>query len=75
VRLLDQGRSYVEIPVTAQERQAGTSSALRLRNILSVAHTLLDLLIRRVGRRMRGQPRQLASAREVSRPDSAEPAR
>ena len=49
-RLLDLGRSYVEIPVAVNERRAGTSSALRLRNFLSVAHTLLDLAIRRLGR-------------------------
>jgi glycosyltransferase involved in cell wall biosynthesis len=74
VRLLDEGRSYIEIPVAVHERRAGTSSALRLRNILSVAHTLLDLVIRRVGRRMRRQSPALAPKNEVSRPNTAEPA-
>ena len=58
VRLLDEGRSYIEIPVAVNERQAGTSNALRMRNALSVAHTILDLLIRRIGRRVRHQPRR-----------------
>jgi glycosyltransferase involved in cell wall biosynthesis len=75
VRLLDEGRSYVEIPVAVQERQAGTSSALRLRNILSVAHTLVDLLIRRIGRRIRARPRRLAQKAEASREHAAGSAR
>ncbi len=49
-RLLDQGASYVEIPVTARERQTGQSKALTLHNVFSVGHMLLDLCIRRIGR-------------------------
>lgn len=63
VRLLDQGRTYVEIPVTVNERAAGRSSALTLRNVLSVGHTLLDLVIRRVGRAFwRRQATRMAAA-------------
>jgi glycosyltransferase involved in cell wall biosynthesis len=49
-RLLDAGFNYVEVPVYARERQAGKSTALKLINILSVCHTILDLIIRRIGR-------------------------
>jgi glycosyltransferase involved in cell wall biosynthesis len=49
-RLLDEGFSYIEVPVVAQERAKGHSKALTCRNLFSVAHTLLDLFIRRVGR-------------------------
>src|SRR6516164_2627531 len=49
-RLLDEGFSYIEVPVKAQERTKGSSKALTMRNFFSVSHTLLDLVIRRVGR-------------------------
>ncbi len=54
-RLLDQGMSYVEIPVTSQERKTGTSKALKLKNFLSVGHFFLDLMIRQVGKRYRSK--------------------
>src|SRR6266446_733610 len=40
-RLLDRGVSYLEIPVEGHERAAGKSTALTLRNLGSVAHSLL----------------------------------
>jgi glycosyltransferase involved in cell wall biosynthesis len=47
--LLDQGFSYKEIPVRTVERKgAANSRALTFKNQLSVAHTLIDLLFRRV---------------------------
>jgi len=46
--LLDQGFSYKEIPVKTVERRASGSNALTPRNMLSVAHTLVDLFFRRV---------------------------
>jgi glycosyltransferase involved in cell wall biosynthesis len=49
-RLLDQRCSYIEVPVVAQERTKGSSKALTWKNFLAVAHTLLGLVIRRVGR-------------------------
>jgi glycosyltransferase involved in cell wall biosynthesis len=61
VRLLDQGRSFVEIPVRVNDRSAGISSALRVRNLLCTVCTLLDLLIRRIGRSLSPQGRDLAS--------------
>ena len=54
-RLLDRGVSYLEIPVTGQERAAGNSTALTLRNLASVAHSLLTLLIRRVAKIVYGR--------------------
>jgi len=47
--LLDQGFSYKEVPVKTIERREGGSNALTLRNMLSVAHTLVDLMFRRLG--------------------------
>lgn len=47
--LLDQGFSYKEIPVRTVERKgAANSRALTFKNQLSVAHTLIDLLFRRI---------------------------
>jgi len=47
-RLLDEGASYLQIPSTSVDRKGGASSALTLRNFLSVCHTLLELAVRRV---------------------------
>ncbi len=44
--LLDQGATYLEVDVEAVNRTE--SGALSFRNISSIAHTLLDILIRRV---------------------------
>jgi glycosyltransferase involved in cell wall biosynthesis len=46
--LLDQGFSYKEVPVKTVERRTGGSNALTPRNMLSVAHTLVDLIFRRI---------------------------
>jgi glycosyltransferase involved in cell wall biosynthesis len=46
-RLLDQGVSCTEIPMTSSERSAGRSKALTFKNFLSVAHMFLDLALRR----------------------------
>jgi glycosyltransferase involved in cell wall biosynthesis len=49
--LLDQGFTYKEVPVRTVERKAsGSSRALTLRNMLSVVHTLIDLMFRRISR-------------------------
>jgi 2-polyprenyl-3-methyl-5-hydroxy-6-metoxy-1,4-benzoquinol methylase len=51
-RLLDEGATYVEIPVKAIHREkAGGSSALNWKNFLSVGHTLSEVFIRRVRKR------------------------
>jgi glycosyltransferase involved in cell wall biosynthesis len=49
-RLLDLGFNYSEVMTKTHERTTGKSSALTLRNFFSVAHTFLDLFIRRVGK-------------------------
>jgi glycosyltransferase involved in cell wall biosynthesis len=46
--LLDQGFSYKEVAVKSIERRSGSSNALTIRNQLSVAHTLIDLMFRRI---------------------------
>jgi len=51
-RLLDEGATYIEIPVHALHREKkGKNSAINYRNFLSVAHTLLEVFIRRVRKR------------------------
>lgn len=55
-RLLDQGFSWIEIPVAGQERKAGASKALTLKNLLSVSHMFLDLIIRRIAKIMYPPP-------------------
>jgi glycosyltransferase involved in cell wall biosynthesis len=54
-RMLAQGVSYIQVPVTAHEREAGESTALTTQNFLSVTHMLLDLSIRRVGKVLYGR--------------------
>jgi len=57
-RLLDEGATYIEIPVAVTTHQVKDrrDSALNFRNFLSVGHTLLEVFIRRV--RKRAFPRQ-----------------
>ena len=50
--LLDQGFTYKEIPVRTIERKKGDSKALTFKNMLSVFHTLVDIVIRRVSNRV-----------------------
>jgi glycosyltransferase involved in cell wall biosynthesis len=64
-RLVDEGFGYTEVRVKATERKAGVSHALTLRNFFSVAHTLLDLSIRRVAR-WRRTVRRRATQRRVA---------
>lgn len=64
-RLLDEGASYTQIPSSSIDRKGGGSSALTLRNFLSVAHTLLELAIRRVRRALYG--RTMPKPREIVR--------
>jgi glycosyltransferase involved in cell wall biosynthesis len=47
--LVDQGFSFKEVPVKMIERRvSGSSNALTFKNMLSVAHTLVDLVFRRL---------------------------
>jgi glycosyltransferase involved in cell wall biosynthesis len=55
-RLLDEGSSFIEVPVVASHQpKSGKNSALNWRNFASVSHTLLEILIRRVRRRTFGR--------------------
>ena len=50
-RLLDEGATYIEVAVGGTHAEkSGRNSALNLKNYLSVAHTLLEIWIRRVRR-------------------------
>jgi 2-polyprenyl-3-methyl-5-hydroxy-6-metoxy-1,4-benzoquinol methylase len=56
-RLLDEGATYVEVPVAAQHRDKDRgSSALNLRNFLSVGHTLSEVFLRRIRKRAMQRP-------------------
>jgi glycosyltransferase involved in cell wall biosynthesis len=50
--LLEQGFTFKEVPVFAKEQKGGKSTALTLRNSLSIAHTLLDIAIRRIANKV-----------------------
>ncbi len=50
--LLDLGFTYKEVPITMIEKREGNSNALTLKNLLSVTHTIIDILIRRVSNRV-----------------------
>jgi glycosyltransferase involved in cell wall biosynthesis len=49
-RLLDEGVSYRQVLTPVRERQAGSSSALSLRNVRSAAHCLFSIGCRRLRR-------------------------
>jgi hypothetical protein len=55
-RLLDEGASYIEVPVTATHiEKAKLNSALNYKNFLSVVHTLLEVMIRRIRKHTLGK--------------------
>jgi glycosyltransferase involved in cell wall biosynthesis len=47
IAMLDRGASYVQVPIVGRERPTGASSALKLRNWLSVSRTLVAIACRR----------------------------
>lgn len=49
-RLLDYGATYIEVPIVPHDRLGGATKAFTFRNVVSVAHTLLDIFIRSTGR-------------------------
>ena len=61
-RILDQGASFIEIPSTSSDKKGSASSALSLRNILSVIHSLLEILACRIRNELYGKPRNDSSA-------------
>jgi glycosyltransferase involved in cell wall biosynthesis len=69
--LLGQGATYKEVALSAQERRAGSSNALNWRNLLSVAHTLSEIWLRRMSNRVHGRiAGGLAASPEEARPDA-----
>lgn len=54
-KLLDEGASYLQIRSTSVENKGSSSSALTMRNVLSVGHTLLEIAIRRFRRCLYGK--------------------
>jgi glycosyltransferase involved in cell wall biosynthesis len=54
-RLLDEGASYTQVQSFGADRKGGDSTALTIRNILSVGHTLLEFAARRLRRRLYGR--------------------
>jgi len=50
--LVDQGFNYKEVPVRTIERKGGDSRALTFKNMLSVAHTIIDIIVRRISNRI-----------------------
>jgi glycosyltransferase involved in cell wall biosynthesis len=50
--LLDLGFTYKEVPIIMIEQRRGKSNALTLRNLLSVAHTLIEIANRRLSNRL-----------------------
>jgi glycosyltransferase involved in cell wall biosynthesis len=53
-RLLALGATYKEVGVIGRERAGGRSTALNLRNFCSVAHSLQNILIRRISKTVYG---------------------
>jgi glycosyltransferase involved in cell wall biosynthesis len=47
-RVLDEGATYVEIPINNSDREWGASKAFSVYNICSVGHSLLQIILRRV---------------------------
>jgi len=54
-RLLDRGATYLEVPVVSTERETGESKAITFRNFCSVAHSLLNISIRRFSKVLYGR--------------------
>ena len=55
--LIDLGFTYREIPVRSVEQRGGRSNALTIRNLISVSHTIFDILTRRISRLVYRKPR------------------
>ena len=64
-RILDQGASFVEVASSSVDRKGAGTSALTIRNLLSVGHTLLEILVRRTKNQIYGKPRSPAPGSET----------
>ena len=45
--LLDHGTSYLEVKINHNDREHGTSKAFKLKNVLSICHSLVQMICRR----------------------------
>jgi hypothetical protein len=68
-QLLDRGATYVEVPVVATERVNGQSTALSLRNFLSVGHSLVEMGARRLRRVLFGGDKIEATPKTTRTPN------
>lgn len=50
-QLLDMGFTYKEVPIIMIEQRQGKSNAITLKNLFSVGHTILEIIIRRIAHR------------------------
>lgn len=50
--LLDLGFTYKEVPIITIEKREGKSNAITFKNLLSVTHTIIDIIIRRISNRV-----------------------
>ena len=66
--LLEQGYSYREVPVSVIERKESNSTALSFSNFLSVTHSVINIFIRRLARRVHEGNAAGRSPREIGRP-------
>lgn len=51
-QLLDLGFTYKQVPCRTIERRGGAGNAITWKNLLSVAHTILEILLRRIANRV-----------------------
>ena len=54
-RLLDEGASYLQVPSYSINKKGNTSTALSVRNVLSVTHTFVEIGIRRLRNALYGR--------------------
>jgi glycosyltransferase involved in cell wall biosynthesis len=54
-RLLDEGASYLQIPSYSINKKGNTSTAVSVRNVLSVTHTFVEIGIRRLRNALYGR--------------------
>jgi Glycosyltransferases involved in cell wall biogenesis len=73
-RLLDRGATYLQVPVEVYDRDAQTSTALTMKNILSVSHVMLEIFLRRLAKALYGRKSRPATPGSVP-PSDAQNAR
>jgi hypothetical protein len=56
--LIDLGFTFHQVPVVMVERREGQSNALTFRNMLSVAHTISEIFLRRLSNHVHGRTPQ-----------------